>query len=258
LPDPITENIQEMNVGTRIELWKFDFNKAGIPIADTFYTSSYDKLVNGYILYDSQTYLPIQMSSSGFNWDGAGKLPTPLLTFTNVLEAFTSLNYLYDDLSGVEVTRTITFEKFLDKLRNGDPNPDADPDAHLPVEIFRIDQKTNENELEVSYQLNASIDQEGQKIPKRQFTRNYCPYLYRQYNPNLPEGQDFDYSNVTCPYDGSNYFDKYGNSVDDPGEDECSHQLHSGCRKRYGIPNALNQTTSIPFGGFPGLANLPT
>ncbi|MEM8152881.1 phage minor tail protein L, partial [Morganella morganii] len=54
-----------------------------------------------------------------------------------------------------------------------------------------------------------------------------------------------------CDYAGQNgYFDKHGNRVDDPAQDQCSGMLNTGCFHRFGKNNP------IPFGGFPGTSLL--
>jgi phage-related protein len=199
------------------------------------------------------------MESSGFSWEGSGKLPTPIITIVNVDNAYSTLNNLYEDFSGVQVTRKITFESFLDFNTDGTSNPDADGTAHLPIERYRIDRKTSENELLVSYQLVASIDNEGQKIPHRQFVKDYCPLVYRVYDAEgssiLPPGSSlssyFDYTNASCPWTGG-YFNEQNQSVSNPSEDICNHRL-SGCQVRFGLV-----FEPLPFGGFPSLANIPT
>ena len=107
-------------------------------------------------------------------------------------------------------------------------NPTADPTAEMVAEIWRVEQKSNEQPgLQVEFTLASPLDFGGQQLPARQIV-NICQWKYRDAN---------------CGYTGSVYFDANDQPVSDPALDRCSMRT-SGCECRFGTNNPL------PFGGF--------
>ena len=89
------------------------------------------------------------------------------------------------------------------------------------------------------------MDQEGRKLPGRQVLKDACTHIYR-----FPDGMgDFDYTNATCPYVGTDYFEATGASTNDPALDKCGKKL-SDCRLRFG------QHGVLPTRAFPGVARV--
>ena len=116
----------------------------------------------------------------------------------------------------------------------GGVNPTADPTAHLPDDIFFIDRKAREDEEVVEFELAASYDVTGVKLPRRQIIRDLCPFKYR---------------GAECGYAEDVYFDKNDAPVATLGQDVCGKRL-SSCKCRFGANNPL------PFGGFPGAGDI--
>jgi lambda family phage minor tail protein L len=180
------------------------------------------------------------MRTEGWETRATGTTPTPSVTFANVNAAFSELNASYDDLRGKLFTRWRVFRKFLDG------QPDADPDEHYPPDIYRIEQKTKQNLLIVSFDLSSSLDQQDVKVPGRQILRQ-CQFRYRDWNQS--QGA-FDYSElVTCQYDGESMFDAQGNPVTDPQADVCGHNFDDCVLRMGGNAGDI-------FGGFPGAGAL--
>ena len=81
-----------------------------------------------------------------------------------------------NDLTGAVVTRIRTLAKFIDASNFADgQNPNADPSAEFPREIYYIDRKSAENRDLVSWELAAVFDLAGVRVPKRQCTRAEFP-----------------------------------------------------------------------------------
>lgn len=111
----------------------------------------------------------------------------------------------------------------------GNYNPNADPTAEFPRDIYYIDRKSGENRDAIEFELSASLDLAGVALPRRQIVQNYCPWRYR---------------GAECGYTGTNYYDTNDNPVGSLAQDVCGKRL-SSCRARFGQYNAL------PYGGFP-------
>ena len=89
------------------------------------------------------------------------------------------------------------------------------------------------------------MDQEGCQLPGRQFIKDYCTFIYRTYDAATGA---FDYTNASCPYTGTTYFDAQGNAMNIAMHDRCGKRL-SDCKKRFGERNKLY------FNGFPGIGS---
>jgi lambda family phage minor tail protein L len=149
---------------------------------------------------------------------------------SNVIGIITALVLAYDDLLGAKVTRKRTMSKYLDAVNfTGGVNPDADPDAEFPDDIYFIEHKVNENKYMVEFELSASFDVQGVKLPRRQIIQNICPWKYR---------------GAECGYTGTNYFDSNDVAVGSSSLDVCGKRLTS-CEARFGT------NAELPYGGFP-------
>jgi lambda family phage minor tail protein L len=144
----------------------------------------------------------------------------------------------YGDLIGCEVSRVRTFQQFLDGQL------EADPTAYFGPDTFKVERKTDENPVYIEWELSASIDQQGVKLPRRQVLRDTCSLMYRVWNAST---NSFDYTHATCPYTGSAYFDVHDNATT-AAQDTCSLRL-SSCKLRF-------QPAPLPYGGFPGVARV--
>lgn len=188
------------------------------------------------IKWRGQEYQIMPIEADGFEITGDGQMPRPRVSVSNVLGTMTTLVQQYGDLAGAEVTRWVTFRRFLDDGATPDVN------AHLPKEIYTIDQMTMLNKQMVEWELTSVLDQQGVLLPGRQVIRGGCQFVYRSWN-----GSAFDYSGVDCPYTGSNSY-RSDNTPTTSAQDKCSHTL-PGCTLRF-------PSGPIPFGGFPGAGRI--
>lgn len=107
-------------------------------------------------------------------------------------------------------------------------NPEADPNQHLPDDVYFVERKVVENPAVVEFELASPMDIEDLRLPAREITAYVCTAQYRG-----PE----------CGYTGNNYFDGADQPVSTLAEDVCS-QATSGCKARFG-------NGYLPFNGFP-------
>ena len=136
--------------------------------------------------------MPIE--ADGFEFNGK-QLPRPTLKISNILGTFTTiLLTLPQGLEGAKVTRIRTLERYIDHInfdigdilledesellqendslvsQESSDNPHGTPDATatFPNEVYYIDRKSTENRDIIEFELAASFDLQGVRLPKRQ------------------------------------------------------------------------------------------
>lgn len=231
----IQQEKQKLSMGNVVTLFQVDTTPIGG--LDIYYFTGSVRPGGGPVPFDGQDYQPIAVTASGFGYDGSGAFPSPRFQISNVGGVLTAAVLAYKDFIGAKLIRIRTFETFLDD--------GATPDSGetFPIDIFTIEQKTNHNKVFIEWRLSSVVDETDRLLPGRVMLRDFCPFIYRQWNAT---GGVFDYSNATCPYTGSNYFDEDDKAVGSAANDKCGKTL-SSCSKRFG------SRKEIKFGGFPGV-----
>jgi lambda family phage minor tail protein L len=226
-PESIVSELQSLAPSAIIEVFQLDATSFG---GDVYYFHAGTNGLRQNITWQGQEYVAYPIQMSGFEFSAGGQLPRPQMVVSNVTGVITALVLAYNDLLGAKVTRKRTMAKYLDAINfTGGVNPNADPDAEFNDDIFFIERKTTENNQAVSFELSASFDVQGVKLPRRQIIQNICPWKYR---------------GAECGYTGTNYFDSNDNSVASSSLDVCGKRL-SSCELRFGT------NLELPFGGFP-------
>lgn len=184
------------------------------------------------VIWQGNEYAPYPCKVEGFDWTGVGPIPRPTLTFANVTGFVTALCLAFDDMVGAKITRKLTMVKYLDGVNFGTGgNPNADPNAHWPDEIFFVDRKIGENKNQVAFELTSSFDLQGVKLPRRFVVQNVCVWKYRS---------------AECSYAGGAVAKADDTPTADINLDSCGKRLAS-CKLRFGAEAPL------PFGAFPGV-----
>ena len=146
------------------------------------------------ILFDNIQYEKMPIEATGFEFKSK-TLPRPRLRISNIFGTFTTIILtLPQGLEGAKVTRRRTLRRFIDdaNFSGGDilletgffilqeddsvidlesganPFGSPDPTATFPDEIYFIDRKVSENRSLVEFELAASFDLDGVRLPKRQ------------------------------------------------------------------------------------------
>ena len=177
-------DIQSINPSEIIELFSLELSTAihGTNTIYRFHNGS-NLNANGKIVWDGQQYLRFPIKAEGFAFQ-RGQLPRPTISISNLSSAPSISAILLtvnettpgNDLTGAVVTRIRTLAKFIDASNFADgQNPNADPSAEFPREIYYIDRKSAENRDLVSWELAAVFDLAGVRVPKRQCTRAEFP-----------------------------------------------------------------------------------
>lgn len=233
---PISERVVSPSPGQLVIL--FELDPTAIYAGSTILRFTSTAYGNEAVEFGGFTYSPIEIEATGFETASDGPAATPTLKISNVSQLASAAVIGFSDLLGAKLTRIRTFKDFLD---NG---PTPDPSARFADDIFFVERKTTQNKLFIEWELSSKMDQEGKMLPGRQILKDTCFRTYRVWNPQTLA---FDYTDATCPYVGSAYFDMLGNAVVDPSKDRANKKLQSCCEVRFG-KNAV-----LPFQGFPGI-----
>ena len=222
----VTAEIQSLSPSAIVVLYQLDTRNLSGGDLTGFHAGTNE--LREPVVWQGFTYMPLPIEAEGFDISGKGTLPRPKLRVANINGVFSAAVRENDDLIGCKVTRKRTFAKFLDAVNfPGGVNPDADPDQHLPDDVWFVDQKTSETRYVIEWELSSAFDFQGVRLPFREVIQNSCVWRYRG-----PE----------CGYTGSAY-----DKNDQPcgtDKDECAKRLTS-CQVRY-------PSGAVPFGGFPG------
>lgn len=227
----IYSDVQKLVPGERVELFELDGTEIG-----------FEKLLfHGYvhagsIIWQGREYRAWPIEADGFARTGEAQQPTPTLRVGNVDGYIAALAIQLDDLIGARLTRRVTLGRYLDAANWRTGNPEADPEAHFPDEIWYINQRTGEAKDVVEFALRTALDLNGMELPNRQIVANLCHWLSLG-----------GYRGAYCGYTGNQYFDADDSSVGDPAQDRCGGRLAS-CKARFG------EGSELPFGSFPGAA----
>jgi lambda family phage minor tail protein L len=192
--------------------------------------------LNNLMSFGGNEYAPVAFTATGFEFNGQGALPLPKIQISNVNRILQGAVRALNDLQGAKFYRIRTFRKHLDD------GSDPDSTAVFPLEVYKVNRKTNQNKVFIEFELASNIDQENVQIPGRQVIQNACSQIYRIWDP---VSATFDYTKATCPYTAATYFDANDASNTNPALDVCS-KLLTGCRARFG-------TNPLPTRAFPGV-----
>ena len=182
------------------------------------------------VIWQGLVYFPMPIEGSGFDISTKGTLPRPRLKVANVNGSLSALVMQYSDLVGCKLTRKRTFARYLDAVNfTSGVNVNADPNQHLPDDLWYVEQKMTENKYQIEWELSSVFDLQGVQLPSRQVIQNSCSWQYKS---------------AECGYTGTNYFDLLDVATTQ-SLDLCGKRLDS-CKARFG-PAAI-----LPYGGFPG------
>lgn len=215
-------DIQALEPGNLIRLYELDATRLGGSVW-RFHGHAGDSLgmPDGTIVWQGQVYGRIQIQASGFDIRGDGRAASPTLQLANELDgvrgAISALCLQFKDLAGAKLRVIETFRHFLDAANFEDGNPSASDQCR--INTWYIEQKTEEDRAQVTFELSSPIDLGGQQLPAQQITK-LCRWACR--------GQ---YRGEACAYTGSAMFTKKDEPTDNPGLDRCRGSWGS-CRKR--------------------------
>ena len=191
---PVSE-LQKINPSNIVELFQLQLDTT-IHGANTIYYfhNGVNENNNSNLIFNNVEYTKMPIEATGFEFNGK-QLPRPRLRISNILGTFTTiLLTLPQGLEGAKVTRIRTLQRYIDNtnfiggeillengsnllLENGsaidmesgiNPFGTPDPTATFPDEVYFIDRKSTENRDIIEFELAASFDLNGVRLPKRQ------------------------------------------------------------------------------------------
>lgn len=224
----INYEIQTLEPGEVVELFELDATAIG---GELLRFHGHTKV--GSIWWQGNEYSPWAIQAEGFARNGQGQQPTPRLSVGNVSGFVSALCLFLQDMVGAKLTRHRTLGRHLDAQNFPDGNPEADPSEEMPQEIWYIEQKIDETNESVTFELSSALDFGDVQLPRRQIVANVCMWLTIG-----------GYRGPYCGYNGSAYFDKNDNPVADPALDRCGGRVTS-CKLRFGA------NSQLPYGSFP-------
>ena len=191
---PVSE-LQKINPSNIVELFQLQLDTTIHGANTTYYFhNGVSENNNGNLIFDSVEYTRMPIEANGFEFNGK-QLPRPRITISNILGTFTTiLLTLPQGLEGAKVTRIRTLERYIDHInfdigdilleddsellqendslvsQESSDNPHGTPDATatFPNEVYYIDRKSTENRDIIEFELAASFDLQGVRLPKRQ------------------------------------------------------------------------------------------
>ena len=191
---PVSE-LQKINPSSIVELFQLELITA-IHGSNTKYYFHNGTNTNGNnnLIFNNIEYTKMPIEADGFEFNGK-QTPRPRLRISNILGTFTTiLLTLPQGLEGAQVTRIRTLARYVDNanftggqilLENGsnllledgfaidmdqgiNPFGTPDPTATFDEQIFIIDRKSTENRDIIEFELAATYDIDGVRLPKRQ------------------------------------------------------------------------------------------
>ena len=174
---PVSE-LQKINPSNIVELFQLQLDTTIHGANTTYYVhNGVSENNNGNLIFDSIEYTRMPIEADGFEFNGK-QLPRPRLRISNILGTFTTiLLTLPQGLEGAKVTRIRTLERYIDHINfdslvsqesSDNPHGTPDPTATFPDEVYYIDRKSTENRDIIEFELAASFDLNGVRLPKRQ------------------------------------------------------------------------------------------
>lgn len=243
---PLISDIQALEPGSEVLLFELDgsdygadvlrFHGHAIPHTDEELLAaetSVQDLPAKSIWWQGNEYAAWPMQIDGIEANGDGTAVRPTLAVGNVNGRITALCLAFADLLEFKMTMHHTLGRYLDAANFPGGNPEADA-TQESIEVWYIDQKTNEDGETVSWELASPGDVGGETIGRQMTTLCHWAMTGGYRGPN-------------CGWTGQ-YVDKDGNPTDDPEKDECDATLGRGCMPRFGENN------EIPFGGYPAVS----
>lgn len=221
----ILGKLAAFNQGQWVELYELDLTPFGSDIL-RFHAGVNENM--GAVIWQGNEYTGFPVEVTGFAKSSTGAVSRPTFKIANVNGEISQVLIMTGGIEGARFTRHKTQIQYLDAVNFIDGNAGADPNSHLPDDVFYIAQKKQENLHMIEFELAPSTDLQGVFVPARQINA-YCSFSYRS---------------AQCGYTGGACATENDVTTGDIAADACSKTL-AGCKKRFG------DNGELPFGGAP-------
>lgn len=209
------------------------------------------------IIFRGNTYLPMPVDFSGFEFSSDGKQNRPTLRIANIDGLITDYIKNKNDVINSRLKRIKVFVRNLDDANFSDSvnpffgyrkkrNAVSGYGESFYEDNYIINKKTQENKYFVEFDLSSPLDLENQTLPNRKISDNICSWNYRGCGCNYGKipwepigGQTFKIAGSTQPKTESQIWGGKNNEGL-PVADENNKEFYS--------PNGYN-LTSINYRG---------
>lgn len=213
----LVSDVQKLSVINLITLYELD----ATPLGGEIYRF-HGHQGGGVISWHGQQYTPISITTEGLEMRGDGKASMPKLRISNRLGdlqgAISAFCLRFADFAGAKLTIITTTDRYLDGQSD-----------EYKKQVWIIEQKTDEDEREVVFELSNLVDFENWQLPGRE-VNSFCNWAVC--------GR---YRGEECGYIGTKMFTANGNPTDNRMFDVCPGRL-SDCKLR---------GNEGSFGGYP-------
>lgn len=224
---PIRSAIGGLNPQAIVEM--FEYDDRGIGGFQVVRWHDGTTIMDQPITWQGVVYNPMPIFGDGFQLQLQGTLPRPTLRASNISGSLGAYLRTMQDSVGAKITRRRTLARYMDAVNFPAGNPNADPTAAFPDDVFFVSRKSSENAIFIELELSVSYDVIGVQLPRRQVIAGTCLWVYRS-----PD----------CGYSGPPVQTIEGEPTSNPALDRCRKTL-SACKARFGTLGTLN-TSAFP------------
>lgn len=154
----IIQSLQSLAPEAVLSLYELDATMLGE--AEVLYFHNGTNGVNENIVWQGNTYSPLPIIVTGFEFTGEGSPPRPSLNIANVGGWLSIMVHEYSDLVGAKLTRRRTLARYLD-------GHESAGNVELPPDVFFINRKVQQTENAIEFELTSSLDLDGVEFPRR-------------------------------------------------------------------------------------------
>jgi lambda family phage minor tail protein L len=226
---PIAAELQNLNPSAKLEFYVVDATALGAAEVWRFHNNA--NALGQQVVWQGVAYQHLPIQCTGFELKADGPRPRPQLLIGDVFGVLAAEVRALQDLGGARLVRKRTHARYLDAVNfPGGVNPEADPTAEYPDELWLFDRITGRDGTQIAWELVSPLDLEGVMLPARQVRNAICGSRYRS---------------SECGYTGPAVAKVDDTPTTDLAQDQCSLRV-SGCRLRFGT------TAELPIDFFPG------
>lgn len=203
------------------------------------------KNFNQSIIFRGNSYEPLPVDFSGFEFFADGKQNRPSIKLANIDGFITNYIKNKNDLINSKIKRLKVFVRNLDDANFSEQvnpffgyrkkrNAISGYGNSFYEDNYIINKKTQENKFYIEFDLNSPLDLENQSLPNRKVSDNICSWNYRGCGCNYgkipwsPKGkQEVSVANSTVPKTEANIWGINKNNEGVPVADENNKEFYS-------------------------------
>lgn len=138
-------DLLDLSGDAEIELWQVDLTIWGGPVK--YYHNCLNQLTDKELDYGGDAYEAVPIEGSGFDFDGNGPPPQPIVSISNIGFQIMDLAKLYRRFMVCPVTKVVTLRKHLDDGSDPDSSNWVSKDVFVVDHIIAMDDRVAEIQL---------------------------------------------------------------------------------------------------------------